>query len=323
LKSLCARLFTGIAACAISVAGGAAPQYPAKPIRLIVPFVPGGTTDIVARIVARKIPTYLGQPLVIDNRGSEGGTFGAELLAKAEPDGYTLGIATVSTIATAPATRHVRYSPTRSFTPISNIAATPNVFVVHSSFPASELKLKPVIDELKRRPGAYSFASSGVGGLGHMLMALFQSKTGTSLLHVPYPGGGPAINAVAGGHVSLMIANLPSALPPIKAKRVVAIAVAGDERIGRMLEVPTFEKTLPEVNRLAFYGLCGPSGLPRRIVDRLHAALMQTLADPQVADAIERTGSIVIGNSPAEFARQIRTEFETYKTVAHRLTTAQ
>jgi tripartite-type tricarboxylate transporter receptor subunit TctC len=150
-----------------------------------------------------------------------------------------------------------------------------------------------------------------------MLMALFQNTTGTSLLHVPYTGGGPALNAVVGGHVSLMIANLPSALPFIESKRLVAIAVAGDDRIGRMLKVPTFAESLPDVNRLAFYGLCGPSGLPRPIVDRLHAALTQTLADAQVGDAIRKTGSVVIGNSPSEFGREIRAEFEAYRTVAH------
>ena len=316
MRTLCARVIGGIVAGGIALltSGALAEAYPARPVRLIVPFVPGGTTDIVARVVARNIATYLGQPFVIDNRGSEGGIVGATLLANAEPDGYTLGIATVSTIATAPATRKVPYSPTRSFTPIGNIAATPNVLLVHPSFP--ERDLRRVVDELKKRPGHYSFASSGSGGLGHMLMALFQNKTGTSLLHVPYTGGGPALNAVVGGHVSLMIANLPSALPFIESKRLVAIAVAGDERIGRMLKVPTFAESVPEVNRLAFYGLCGPKGLPRPIVDRLHAALTQTLADAQVADAIRKTGSVVIGNSPAEFAREIRAEFETYATVA-------
>lgn len=149
-----------------------------------------------------------------------------------------------------------------------------------------------------------------------MLMALFQSKTGTSLLHVPYKGGGPAMNALVGGHVALMIANLPTALPHIKVKRLMAIAVAGDKGVGAMLEVPTFEQLrLPDVNRLAFYGFCGPRGLPRQIVNRLHAAVKRTLADPQVLEAIANTGSVVIGNSPEEFREQIRTELETYKKV--------
>jgi tripartite-type tricarboxylate transporter receptor subunit TctC len=149
-----------------------------------------------------------------------------------------------------------------------------------------------------------------------MLMALFQSKTGTSLQHIPYNGGGPALNSIVGGHVPLMIANLPTALPHIKAKRLVPIAVAGDERVAAALEVSTFEQLrLPEVNRLAFYGICGPRGLPRQIVDTLHTAAKRTLADPQVLEAIAKTGSVVIGNSPDQFGEQIRVEFEIYKSV--------
>jgi len=271
----------------------------------------------VARVIAEKIPLYLGQRLVVDNRGGAGGVTGAEMLAKAVPDGYTLGVATVSTIATAPAMDpKVTYSPTADFTPIINIAATPNVLVVHPSFPANARDFKAFIAELQRRPDHYSFASSGEGGLGHMLMALFQSKTGTSLLHIPYNGGGPALQAVVGGHVPVMIANLPTALPHIKAKRLVPIAVAADEGVGTLLEIPTFEQLrLPEVNRLAFYGICGPKGLPRPIVDRLHAAVKRTLADSQVLEAIANTGSVVIGNSPEQFRDQIRVEFETYKKV--------
>ena len=317
MKIVYACILNSIAAATITlfITGALAQSYPTKPIRLIVPFAPGGTTDIIARVIAEKIPLYLGQRLVVDNRGGAGGVTGAEMLAKAVPDGYTLGIATVSTIATAPAMDpKVPYSPTADFTPIINVAATPNVLVVHPSFPARDFKA--FIAALRERPGHYSFASSGEGGLGHMLMALFQSNTGTSLLHIPYKGGGPAMNALVGGHVPLMIANLPTALPHIKGKRLVPIAVAADVGVGTMLEVPTFEQLrLPEVNRPAFYGICGPKGLPRQIVDRLHAAVKRTLADSQVLEAIANTGSVVIGNSPEQFRDQIKVEFETYKKV--------
>lgn len=315
MRVFCAQILKAIAAVAValSTTSALAQSYPTRPIRLIVPFPPGGATDIIARAVAVKLPLYLGQHLVVDNRSGAGGVIGAQMLAKAAPDGYTLGVATVSTMAAAPAMDpKVPYSPTADFTPIINIAATPNVLVVHPSFPARDFK--GFIAEVRGRPEHYSYASSGEGGLGHMLMALFQSRTGISLLHVPYKGGGPAMNALVGGHVALMIANLPTALPHIKVKRLVAIAVAGDKDVGAMLEVPTFEQLrLPDVNRLAFYGICGPKGLPRQIVNSLHAAVKRTLADPQVLEAIANTGSVVIGNSPEQFREQIRAELEIYK----------
>lgn len=316
LNSIVAAVIAVFALSAPARSAEAEREYPIKPIRLIVPFEPGGTTDIVARVVASKMALYLGQPLVIDNRGGAGGVIGTEMLARARPDGYTLGVATVSTIATAPASNPelVKYSPTADFTPIINVAATPNVLVVHPSFPARDYDA--FIAELRKRPGHYSFASSGEGGLGHALMALFQSKTGTSLLHVPYKGGGPALNDVVRGEVPLMIANLPTALPHITAKRLVPIAVASDESIAKMLQVPTFEQLrLPEVHRLAFYGICGPKGLSRQIVNTLHAVIKRVLDDPQVRKSIVNTGSVVIGNSPKEFAQQIKVEFETYKSV--------
>ena len=299
----------------LSTASAAAESYPAKPIRLIVPFPPGGTTDIIARIIAEKIPSHLGQRVVVDNRSGKGGVRGAEMLARAPADGYTLGVATVSTIATGPAMDpKISYDPTVDFTAIINIAATPNVLVVHPSFPAR--RYQAFIAELRARPDHYSYASSGEGGLGHMLMALFQSKTGTSLLHVPYSGGAPALNSVVGGHVPLMIANLPTARPHIEGKRLVPIAVAGYEADSKILKVPTFEQLdVPDVNRLAFYGICGPRHLPGRIVEAWHDAVKRTLADPQVVDVIARTGSSIIANTPDAFREQIKAEFDIYKKV--------
>lgn len=310
-----AAAMTFFSADAAAQKAGIEPEYPTRPIRLIVPFPPAGTTDIVARAVAEKLPLHLGQRMVVDNRSGGGGVAGTEILAKAAADGYTLGVATVSTIATAPAMDpKVPYNPTTDFTPIINIAATPNVLVVHPSFPARDFK--GFMAEVRKRPGHYAYASSGEGGLGHMLMALFQSVSGASLLHVPYKGGGPAMNAIVGGEVPLMIANLPTALPFIKAKRLVPIAVASDEAVSAMLGVPTFEQLrISEVNRLAFYGICGPKGLSQPIVGRVHAAVKRTLEDTQVLEAIEKTGSVIIGNSPQQFRDQIKAELEIYKKV--------
>jgi tripartite-type tricarboxylate transporter receptor subunit TctC len=309
LHAAAAFAFASFAAAAL------AQTYPTRPIRLIVPFEPAGTTDIIARVVADKLPLHLGQNIIVDNRSGAGGAVGAELLAKAEPDGYTLGVATVSTIATGPAMDPKgRYNPLTDFTPISNLAATPNVLVVHPKLGTSDYKT--FIAELKKRPDHYAFASSGEGGLGHMLMALFQSRTGTTLLHVAYKGGGPAMNALVSGEVLVMIANLPTALPHIRAGRLVALAVAADEDTGKKLKVPTFQQLgYPDVNRVAFYGICGPRHLPRSIVNRVHAAIKQSLQDPQVRQRIENTGSVVIGNSPEDFRDEIRAELYIYKRV--------
>jgi len=308
-----------IAVVSIVVASGSSYSqgYPAKPIRLIVPFPPGGATDIVARAVQEKLHLHLGQPLVVDNRGAEGGVTGANLLAKAVADGYTLGMATVSTIATAPAMREVPYKPLHDFTPIINVAATPNVLVVNpKKFPATDFK--GFMAELSRRPDHYTTANAGTGSLGHALTELFRSATRTAIRDIPYKGGGPAMAAVVGGEVDLMIANLPTALPHIlvNPKRLIAIAVAAEERLTAIRDVPTFKEIrLAEVNRLAFYGISGPRGLARSRVDKVHAGVMKAVADPQVRERIENTGSVVIGSSPEDFGRQIRAEHEIYMRV--------
>lgn len=308
-----------IAAVALVVASASAQpeSYPTKPIRLIVPFPSGGATDIVARAVQEKIHVHLGQRFIVDNRVAQAGVLGTSLLANAAADGYTLGMATVSTIATAPAMGEVPYRPLHDFAPIINVAATPNVLVVNPKrFPASDFK--GFLTEVGRRPGHYTAANAGIGSLGHALIELFQSATRTSIRDIPYKGGNPAMTAVVGGEVDLMIANSPTVLPHVVAdpKRLVAIAVAAEERLPAIRDVPTFkELRLPEVNRVAFYGIAGPRGLNRSIIDTLNAAVMKTIADPQVRMMIENTGSVVIGNSPEAFSSQIRTEHEIYQRV--------
>jgi tripartite-type tricarboxylate transporter receptor subunit TctC len=324
MKIRCAYVLSLIVAADIAQFGSSANAqtnkveraYPAKPIRLIVPFPSGGATDLIVRSVTEKLPLHLGQNVVVDNRGAAAGVPATELLAKATADGYTLGVATASTMATGPAIDpKVPYSPTADFTMIMNIAATPNVLVVHPSFPSRDFNA--FMAEVRGRPGYFNYASSGIGGLGHMLMMLFQSKTGTSLAHIPYKGGNDAVRDVVGGHIPLMIANITTVLAHIKAnpQRLVPIAVAARKNVEDMPSVPTFEQLrLPDVNRLAFYGICGPKGLSRQIVSRVHTAVKQTLSDPKVINAITTThGSVIIGNSPEQFREEIRVEFEIYK----------
>jgi len=292
-----------------------AQAYPTKPIRLVVPFAPGGTTDIVARVVTSKIGVPLGQPMIVENKAGGGGVIGATETARATPDGYSLGMATVSTVATVPTTQpSTPYNPITDFTPIINIAATPNIIAVHPSFPARDYK--GFVAELKKNPEKYSYASTGTGSITHLQMELFKAQSGTSITHITYKGAGPALNDVFGGQVLVIFDNLPSSLPHVQSGRLIPIVVAAPERLAALPNVPTFKEVgLEAVNRMAFYGIYGPKGLSRDVVDKVNGAVKKTLEDPDVRRRIEDTGSLIIANTPEQFAQQIKAEYDVYKKV--------
>jgi tripartite-type tricarboxylate transporter receptor subunit TctC len=295
--------------------GVVAQTFPTKPIRIIVPFAPGGSTDIIARSMADPLSKQLGQPVIVENKAGGGGSVGALEVMRAPKDGYTLGIATVSTTASNPAINaKIGYDPLKDFTAITNIAATPNVIVVNPSFPARDYKT--FMEVIKKNPGKYSYASSGTGGIGHMQTELFKSLTGSFIVHIPYRGAGPGLIDVVAGQVPIMFDNLPSALPFIKDGRLIAIVVAAPKRLAQLPNVPTFaEVGLAPANRMAYYGLLGPAGLPKDVVDKIYAAAQKSILDPAVRKRIEETGSIINVNGPEAFSKEIASEYATYKGV--------
>ena len=280
-------------------------QYPAKPVTLIIPFPPGGSTDIIGRIAAEGMQRELGQPFVVDNRGGAGGAIGAKAIADATPDGYTLGIATISTHVVNPVVhKDLRYDPLKDFTFVSQIAAVPNSMSVHPSVPAKTMA--EFIEYARKNPGKLNYGTPGVGSLGHLIGETFKYSAKVNLTHVPYRGAGPALNDALGGQVQVLFDNLPSSLPHIQSGKLRALAVANDKRVSSIPDVPTFAETgHPLVNDPSWFGLIGPARLPADVSAKLHAALVATLRQPASAKRLEEAASLPVGNSPEAFRKVV------------------
>jgi len=288
-----------------------------RSIALIIPFPPGGSTDIIGRIAADGLARELGQGFVVDNRGGAGGAIGAKAIADAAPDGYTLGLATVSTHVVNPVVRGAAlgYDALKDFTLLSQIAAVPNVVSVHPSVPAKSMN--EFILFLRQNPGKLNFGTPGTGSLGHLIGETFKHAARVDMVHVPYKGAGPALNDTLAGQVQVLFDNLPSSLPHIQSGRLRALAVASDRRVAALPEVPTFaESGLPQMNDPSWFGLVGPAKLPGEVVTRVRNALVRALRQPETVKRLDAVAATAIGNTPDQFRETVAASIEASRRVA-------
>jgi tripartite-type tricarboxylate transporter receptor subunit TctC len=303
---LLTAVITAIAA-PFTFAQGAA-NYPTKPVRLVVPFPAGGTTDILARAVAQKLSEAWGQQVIVDNRPGAGGNIGSDLVAKSKPDGYTLLMGTVGTHAINPSLyKNMPYDHVKDFVPVILVAGVPNVLVVNPSLPVHSVP--ELIAYAKANPGKLNFASSGNGTSIHLSGELFKAMTGVEMTHVPYKGSAPALTDLIGGQVQLMFDNLPSSLPFIKAGKLRALAVTSGARAAALPDLPTLaESGLPGFEASSWFGVLAPAGTPRDIVAKLNGAIAGWLASPEAKEKLLAQGAIAAGGTPEDFARHIGAE---------------
>ncbi|MDH1701602.1 tripartite tricarboxylate transporter substrate binding protein BugE [Comamonas terrigena] len=292
--------------------------YPSRPIRLIVPFGAGGSTDMVARLLAEKMGPILGQTVVIENKGGAGGSIGASEIAKSAPDGYTIGMATVSTHGANPAIMtKLPYDAKKDFAPITNVMSVPSVFVVHPSVPAKTMK--EFIALAKAHPGKYTFASPGTGSLGHANIENFMNLAGIELLHIPYKGAGQALTDALGGQVNAMTDNLPSSLSNIQAGKLRPLAVLAFKRAEVLPDVPTYtELGYAQMGDGGWFGLVAPAGTPKAVIAKLNAAAHKAMQDPAYLAKQKEISGEGMANTPEQFAKQIDTAIARYTAVAQR-----
>jgi tripartite-type tricarboxylate transporter receptor subunit TctC len=305
-----------LVAAAVLVSGlsaqGLAQKYPAKPIRLISPFAPSGGTDILARAIATPVSESLGQPVVVDNRPGAGGMTGAELVARAAPDGYTI-IMVASTYATTSAYGKPPYDPINGIQPIILIGTTGLVMTVHPSVPARSVK--ELVDYAKATPGKLNYASVGAGSIPHLAQELFKLETGINLVHVPYKGAGPALIALVAGEVQLTAISMVAILPHIKAGRLRAIAISYPTRSNLLPDVPTISETVPGFEVIHWYGIWGPKGIPEPIVARWNKEVAKILRTDEMKVRTLAEGLEAAGGPPAEFGETIRRDVEKWRRV--------
>ena len=304
------------AAAALAVPGAALAQnYPAKPIRYIVPVAAGGGSDMVGRVVTERWGRALGQTFVVDNLSGGGGVVACQATQRATPNGYTLMQAYVATHGTTPATRRVSYDAVRDFTPVGMIGATPNVLVVNAAVPARTVQ--EFIDYAKRNPGRLNYGSAGPGSLTHLTMELFKQQTGLFITHIPYRGIAPATNDLIAGQTQALFPGLAAALPHLRSGRVRALAVTGKQRSPLLKDVPTLEEVgLKGFDAMQWYGVAGPAGMPQPIVRQLNDALSTVLKAPDFSEKLAAEAVSPLPMTPEEFGTHIRSEVTRWSALA-------
>jgi tripartite-type tricarboxylate transporter receptor subunit TctC len=302
LRSILVVILAGVGSVALG-------QYPAKPVRMLIPFAPGGGTDIVGRIVGQKLSERWPYPIIVDNRPGAGNTVGTDLTAKAIPDGYTIEAVSMSHALNVSLYRKLPYHPINDFAPVILLATAPNILVVYPAVPAQSLK--ELITLAKARPGQLNFSSSGVGAVSHLSAQLLCAVAGASMVHVPYKGAGPAMTALLGGEVQVMMATAPVALSQIKANRVRALAISSLKRSALAPGLPTIaESGFPGFQTDTWYGVLAPARTPAAIVVRLNADIERVLELPDLKALFEQQGTEPAGGSPQEFRAFLQSEIE-------------
>jgi tripartite-type tricarboxylate transporter receptor subunit TctC len=304
-----------LAILAAGVVGVAFAQpFPARPVRIVVPFPPGGPSDYAARIVSAKLAESLGQPVIVDNRAGAGGALGAELVARAAPDGYTLLIANTGMLTILPHLKTLVFDPQRDFTAVTDLIGGPSFLLVHPSVPARSVR--ELIALAKRQPGTISCASAGVGQISHMNLELLQQLAGIRLLHVPYKGTGAVTPELIGGQVMITFSTSADNLQMVKAGRVRLLAVTGKKRLPMLADTPTMaEAGVPGFDSLNWNGIVGAAHMPRAVTERLNRELVNAIKSPDVVEKVSAQGNFVIGDTPEQFGAYIRAESEKWARV--------
>jgi tripartite-type tricarboxylate transporter receptor subunit TctC len=297
--------------CALALACGAYAQYPAKPARIVVPYPPGGTVDVVARNLAQQLTAQTGQQFVVDNRAGANGTIGSDFVAKAAPDGYTLLVQASIFVINPLFLKTVPYDVQRDFTPVANIGSVPLLVTAHPSVPAANLR--EFVALVRANPDRYTFATTGLGSAGHLTEEVIKRDAGLQILIVPYKGAGPALTDIVGGQVSALADPLPSSYPHVKGGRLKALAVTSRARIPFMPDVPTMaESGFPGFEMLSWYGLWGPPNMPKEVVGRLAAETAKAVRSAEMREKLAAQGFIPDGSGPAAFAAYVKDEIAKY-----------
>jgi tripartite-type tricarboxylate transporter receptor subunit TctC len=292
---------------AVPAVRAAETAYPNRPVRVIVPFSPGGATDIVARLVAQKLTEIWGQTVVVDNRAGAGGNIGGEIAAKSTPDGYTLFF-TSGSIVTANQHMYAKmpFNPEKDFIGITNVASGPQAIVVNPSNPAKTLK--ELIATAKAKPKSMTFGSAGIGTQTHLAAENFIHAAGIEVTHIPYKGEGPALTDLVGGQIQFVTPNLSAAINQVNAGKLRALAVTSKERSPQLPNVPAVAETLPGFENLGWFGFMVPTGTPKAVVAKLHADILKALQSPDLRKRVTEIGMSTVGNSQEEFARELKAE---------------